>query len=91
MAVPAALVCFIMLLTLPVIAAVVALETEPTTHSNTMKFWKPDANIVRTWRPLPGGFEERSIGSNCELFLLMSGDVMTNHGPPRTWKYPCGN
>ena len=45
---------------------------------------------MRTWRPVPDGFEYRSIGSYCGLSLLMSGDVSMNPDPPRTWKCPCG-
>ena len=70
-------------LTLPLIAAVVAIEIEPGSHSDAMQFWQPAENNVRTWCPLTDGFEERPIGSYCVLFLFMSGDVSPNHGPTR--------
>ncbi len=71
------------------IAAVVAIEIEHASQCDTMQFWQPDANNLRTWRPMTDGFEERSIGSYCVLFLLMSGDVSLNPGPTRHWKHPC--
>ena len=59
----------VMLLTLSVIAAMVAMEIEHASrHSdNTQPTILQPANNVRTWRPLAGGFEARFIGSYCVL------------------------
>ena len=83
----------ITILTLPVIAARVAMEIEhASSHSDNMQstILQP-ANNVQPWRPLADGFEARSIGSYCVLLLLMSGDVSINPGPTRyrNYKHPC--
>ena len=39
--------------------------------------------------PLMDGYEARSIGAYCALFLLLSGDDLLNPGPTRNGKHPC--